>query len=630
MSSDVADGAAPAAKWLDELSLWYTGIAENSHYQEKVYCYFDSAAGKPDLNFAVVLEPTPAAADKAPESEPTAPARRLPAENTSKRTAEQSATVERSNLKNLLPTRAEGRGRVALRALPPAVRAPKDEAQDARPGDNKALPQSQSAGGAEVSDFKSSAARSFSINNTPVDYAFHMASSSALNEDLLKLLVRSPPPKDAPNCVSLAVSLSPETFKQDPCMQTEAGRYGILLRAALMAKVAGSKGNLALYINRLEDLREMFGKAEELPMPAIQRARVVRALWDLLEDVRETAPVIPDKLRQLPDELRAVLTGPARITPGGLADLAWYRWNLSLPIWISKHVTRLTRLGHLFAYAAFASLLLLSLHPALAPAAGGFADWLGQVAAWRSRALPDGATLAMAFAAAAGAFYALTTQRLTMPERVALSINDKIEAVLDSAIADLMKANMDVQIGRLGRGEPPGLIPESVARKLDDAFSLKELVNSYESTVRARLRHVAHEVRKAQNIRVESHQRVRNAALGVTASFVLLEIGSRIQDHRDLQAGTDAMSYAYWLHRQGPAATATAAGNPAAEGAPTAILDCARNEIVQHQPSSSECLDQWRESSLASSSQLLFLVFLIALIMFVVRVMRRASNEDAS
>ncbi|WP_228468596.1 hypothetical protein, partial [Achromobacter denitrificans] len=172
------------------------------------------------------------------------------------------------------------------------------------------------------------------------------------------------------------------------------------------------------------------------------------------------------------------------------------------------------------------------------------------------------------------------------------------------------------------------LIPESVARKLDDAFSLKELVNSYESTVRARLRHVAHEVRKAQNIRVESHQRVRNAALGVTASFVLLEIGSRIQDHRDLQAGTDAMSYAYWLHRQGPAATA--AGNPAAEGAPTAILDCARNEIVQHQPSSSECLDQWRESSLASSSQLLFLVFLIALIMFVVRVMRRASNEDAS
>ncbi|SSW68540.1 hypothetical protein [Achromobacter agilis] len=626
MSRDIADGATPVTKWLDELADWYRGIAENSHYQEKVYCYFDLASDKPDLKFSVVLEPTPAAGDKAADGEPPAKEERSPAENTTKRAAELPATIERSNLKNLLPTRAEARGRVALRALPAAVRAPQNEAKSATPDGNKALRMPQEAGGATVSDFKSTAARSFSINNTPVDYAFHMASSSALNEDLLKLLVRSPPPANSPNCISLAVSLSSET-RQDPCLQTDAGRYGILLRAALVAKVAGSKGNLALYINRLEDLREMFGKAEELPISAIKRARLMRSLWDLLEDVREKAPVIPGALRQLPTELRPALTGSPRVRLRDLGDLAWYRWNLTLPVWISKHVARLTKLGHLLAYAAFASLLLLSLHSALAPVDGAFADWLAHIAAWRSRALPDGATLAMAFAAAAGVLYALTTQRLTMPERVALSINDKIEGVLDSAIADLMKANMDVQIGRLGRGEPPGLIPESVARKLDEAFALKELVNSYESTVRARLRHVAHEVRKAQNIRLESHQRVRNAALGVTASFVLLEIGSRIQDHRDLQAGTDSMSYAYWLHRQDGAA---AAGSPHAVAAPSAILDCARTEIVQQKPSSPECLDQWRESSLASSSQLLFLVFLIALLMFVVRVMRRGGNQDAS
>ncbi|WP_043543999.1 hypothetical protein [Achromobacter sp. RTa] len=627
MNPDVADGATPVTKWLDELAAWYKGIAENSHYQEKVYCYFDSAEGKPDLKFAVVLEPTPAAGEKAADVEPPAQEKRGAAENTAKRTAELPSAVERSNLKNLLPTRAEARGRVALRALPPAVRTPQQEAKSPPPDGNKALRMPQAGGGASVSDFKSTAARSFSINNTPIDYAFHMASSSALNEDLLKLLVRSPPPANSPNCISLAVDLASDGLRQDPCLRTDAGRYGILLRAALVAKVAGSKGNLALYINRLEDLREMFGKAEELPLSAIKRARLTRALWNLLEDVREKAPVIPAALQQLPAELRPALTGSSRSKLRDLGDLAWYRWNLSLPVWIGRHVGRLTKLGHLLAYAAFASLLLLSLHPALAPVDGAFADWLAHVAAWRSRVLPDGATLAMTFAAAAGVIYALTTQRLTMPERVALSINDKIEAVLDSAIADLMKANMDVQIGRLGRGEPPGLIPESVARRLDDAFALKELVNSYESTVRARLRHVAHEVRKAQNIRLESHQRVRNAALGVTASFVLLEIGSRIQDHRDLQAGTDAMSYAYWLHRQEAGA---AGGGPQAQAAPSAILDCARTEIVQHRPSSPECLDQWRESSLASSSQLLFLVFLIALLMFVVRVMRRAGNQDES
>lgn len=617
MSRALINDATPVTTWLDELGKWYDGVAQNSHYQEKVYCYFNSAGGKPDLNFAVVLEPAvegkPAAVTP-PSSLPAASA----AENSSKRSVGQSASIKQASLKSLLPTRAEAQGRVALRRLPPARTAPAPQA-----GANKELAPNKSAEASTVSDFKTKAARSFSLSNTSADYAFHMASSSALNEDLLKLLVHSPPPDDAANAVSSALNLPSETLRQDPVLQTDAGRYGILLRAALVAKVAGSKGNLALYINRLEDLREMFGRAEALPVSAARRARLMHALWQLLDEVRETSPVIPPELKSLPDELRAVLDGRSRSPWRNLRALAWYRWNLTLPVWIGKYVGGLTRTGHVLAYAAFASLLLLSLHPALAPVEGAFADWLGHLAAWRSRVLPDGATLAMGFAALAGGFYALTTQRLTMPERVALSINDKIEAVLDSTIADLMKANMDVQVGRLGRGEPPGLIPESVARKLDEAFSLKELVNSYESTVRARLRHVAHEVRKAQNIRLESHQRIRNAALGVTASFVLLEIGSRIQDHRDLQAGTDAMSYAYWLHRQGTA------GNMQPAVAPAAILDCARTEIVARQPPSAECLDQWRESNLGSSSQLLFLVFLIALIMFVVRVMRRGSTEDA-
>lgn len=614
-------------KWLAALDEWYAGIEANSHFQARAHCYFEKPGAGAPLKFAVVLTQTPAeSASTAAPSTPEAPTAQTALENAVKPVGDRTPTNARPKLQGLLPTRSEARGKIVIRR-PAADSAPEPEQEPTLQAKVRKQPAATAAESKRAaSDFNSSVSYRFDIDNNLAGYAFHIASSSTLNEDLLELLVFAPPPPPSKTVhVSLAASLAPELHQQEPGLQTDAGQYGMLLRATLVAKVASSKGNLALYINRLEELRSMFDRTEAVGSSKCHKARLVRALWRLLEDMRETSPVVPKALQHLPSELKTRLQ-TSMVRPSDLGNLAWYAWNVSLPNWVGKRAGRLTKLGHGLAFGAFVSLLLLSLHPGLAPGGGALTQWLEHIAVWRSQVLPDGATLAVIFAMAASAVYAMTTQRLTMPERVALSINDKIETVLDSTIANLMKANMDVQIGRLGCGEPPGLIPEGVARKLDEAFALKELVNSYESTVRARQRHVAHEVRKAQGIRLESHQRVRNAALGVTASFVLLEIGSRIQDHRDLQAGTDTASFAYWLYRKQPFAQTD--GEAPLAPAPAVMLDCARKEVVQHQPPSPECLEQWRESALTSSSQLLFLVFLIALLMFAVRVMRRSNHSD--
>lgn len=621
----------PVEAWLKALDTWYTGIASNSHFQERVYYQFEPSDSGSHLNCTVTLTPSRTQPVELSVPEPTTEAQKVDDKNRSKSTNTTSLTNQRPALATLLPTRDEARGRVVVRPqpkiAPPTSGTPvSSQLSDV---DKSALRAPKDINRIAVSDFKTAQSYSFNIDNRLAGYSFKVASSSALNQDLLKLLVLGSPPSKSDECVYAATTLTPEMLNANACFQTESGLYGILLRAALVAKVTGSKANLALYINRLEELRSLFGEAGALPLSFTQRAQLTHMLWRLLDEVRETAPVIPAELQSLPGDVKRCLTGPARMGLSTISDVTWYGWNFSLPAWISKHIVALTRCGHLLAYGAFASLLLLALHPGLDFSGGTASQWLAQLSIWRTQYLPDGATLAIAFAAGAGVIYALTTRRLTMPERVALSINDKIEEVLDSTLADLMKANMDVQIGRLGRGEPPGLIPENVARKLDAAFSLKDMVNSYESTVRARRRHVAAEVSKAQHIRLESHQRLRNAALGVTASFVLLEIGGRIQDHRDLQAGTDAFSYAYWLERGNKIATSTNLPAPLSDIAVT-TLDCARTEIVQQHPPSPECLNEWRDSALASSSQLLFLVFLIAMLMFVVRVIRRVDQPDAS
>lgn len=628
MSTPVASTADNAVDtWLKTLDDWYSNVAKNSHYQERVYCYFEKSDSDSSMSFSVVLTPT-SEAQAAPTTppQPTLKPQESDEKNRSKPNRVSSLNNDRPGLANLLPTRAEARGRVVVRTQPrPAPTAPLADINTTPPQNIRKDTDSHA-----VSDFKTLQTYNFNIDNSLAGRSFKIASSSALNEDLLKVLVLGPPPTQPDTCVSMPAILSSETLASDPCFRSEGGRYGILLRAALVAKVTCSKANLSLYINRLEDLRALFRDAAALPLSLPQRARLIRSLWDLLGEVRESDPVIPKRLQHLPTVLRKQLTPSTGIGLSTLGDLAWYGWHFSLPFWISKHITALTRFGHLLAYAAFASLLLMSIHPALDFTHGAASNWLAQLAAWRDQFLPDAATLAITFAACAGGIYALVTRRLTMPEHVALSINDKIEEVLDSTLADLMKANMDVQIGRLGRGEAPGLIPESIARKLDTAFALKDMVNSYESTVRARRRHVAAEVSKAQHIRLESHQRLRNAALGVTASFVLLEIGGRIQDHRDLQSGTDYLSYAYWLESSNRTDDATAKNVSVSKTTDIKTLDCARTEIVQQKTASPECLHEWRDSSLAFSSQLLFLVFLIAMLMFIVRVIRRVDKPDAS
>ena len=631
MSQSSSNTVPPVEKWLQSFDAWYSDIEQNHRYQESAHCYFElDETSQPFLNVTIVLTKTPS---KRPETD--APATPAPEDEENKSKQSEGSTVdnephkrinsESHKLVKLLPTREEvAQGRIVVRlpqAAPPATQAEATVPGDAVQG-NKPAPEGRLPDQTIVQDFKSSVGHSFNIDNALAGRSFRIASNSALNQDLLKLLVLDSRPTPSPDITITPAILSPERLWQEPSLQTEGGRYGILLRAALLAKVTGSKANISLFINRLEDLRALFAQAEHLELPLWKKAAIVHSLWMLLEEVQETDPVIPESLLHLPATLRHLLTDTKPLPfQQRWRHVLWYRWNRTLPTRISQHIHLLTRGGHVLAYAAFVSLLLLSVHPSVAPISDALAGLFSTLAHWRATLFPDPAALAITLATAAGLTYALTTHRLTLPEKVALTINDKIETILDSTLADLMKANMDVQIGRLGRGEPPGTTPEGVARKLDEVFSLKELVNSYESTVRARRRHVAEEVGKAQRIRLESHQRLRNAALGVTASFVLLEIGSRIQDHRDIQAGTDTLSYIYWLERRGADGVRPPSSDPSR--VPEAMLDCARTEIIEQRPPSPECLDQWRENSLASSSQLLFLVFTISMLIFFVRVMRR-------
>lgn len=700
-SSD--EPSIPLTEWRARLDAWCADIDRNTHYQERAYCYFEQTSKGPVLKFDIALHPSPA--EQPPAQEQTAAVQPAipPAEQVRKADIGVHVVNARPALAKLLPTRAEAQGRVVVRKPSPQTlpsqtsesQEPPSLARQHSPGlqPSSSAPSVgvQSGSGTDIraSDTKTLKSNSLSvINNVGVmDRPLLIAARSALNQDLASVVVQS-----APGVLERADLVRPALLQNDALineadLQTVAGRYGIVLRAALMAKVTGSKANVGLLINRLENLREIFTQADHLSASRMHKAQIMRALWQMLDDLHGTEAVTAADVKGHVQSIRTLIDTPLHSGLSGLlsrvAALAWYQWHVRLPLWVSAHIDLLSRIGHALAAGAFAALLVFCVHPALSPWDGTLANLLALFEQWRGQWPVDAATLAVLLAGGAAGMFALTTQRLTLPERVALEINDKIETVLDSTLADLMKANMDVQIGRLGRAEPPAIMPEALARRLDDIFALKELVNSYESTVRARRRHVADEVNKAQGIRRESYQRLRNAALGVTASFVLLEIGSRIQSHRDLQYGTDAQSYAYWLlgrsgvqdsasvqvaERVNPAvleysdgqdgtfvqgvqhkaasvlspsvvsgsglgvggseSTGSGVTGSGVVNAPKETLDCARTEIAQQQPPSSECLDAWRDSALASSSQLLFLVFLIAMLMFVVRVMRRGSEPD--
>ncbi len=401
------------------------------------------------------------------------------------------------------------------------------------------------------------------------------------------------------------------------------------------------------------------GTHASVPIKLAHRAYLMHSVWKLINEMGVDDKYISESIRKRIADGRPLID--ALLTPGdqqrtsapepsdekkhvnaptprnsvdsirgltlreALTARLWYFSRVTLARRVEKNNSMLTKLGHGFAFAAFASLLMLSWGKTNFWAAQ---DLLGGMVVSVLNRLPDGAGAAIIFAAVACCFYAITTQRLIMRDRAALLVNEKIEAALDASLADLMKGNMDVQIGRLGHDEPVSPIPEHLARRLDEAFAFKEMVNSYESSVRARLRHVAQAVGKAERIRADSQQRIRNAALGVTASFVLLEIGGRIQNHRDLLAGTDPQSYAYWLHRDSGSVHAGEGAAPA--HVPRTSLDCARTEIIEQLPASSACLNEWRESALSSSSWLLLLVFFIAMVLFAVRVLKPSSNNSLS
>ena len=645
MSLAPSDHAQGIENWLKSLDQWYCGIEDNSHYLESAYCHFERGDdGNTYLNATVVLQATQTRSEQSADSIVATETQEPDQENRQKATDSVPVTNERPRLLTLLPSRAEAaQGKVVVRQPPKATTPPAQDKPAADSEDKKSPAQTSQTQKETVSNFINETNPRFNIDNNLAGRSFKMTENSALNRDLLELITLGRPPASSERCILIPIVLSSDKLKQEPCLQTDAGRYGIMLRSALLAKVTGSKANLSLYINRLEDIRALFSQAERLKLSRWQAAAVHRSLWKLLNETQlwklrdeshAAVQVIPKSLKMLPAQLRNMLTDPVpKPLSRKWSDLLWYRWNRTIPAWISDNERKLTLSGHVMAYGAFVSLVWLSLHAALAPDNGIITSLIHQLVIWRSYLMADNATIAIALATAAGLIYALTTKRLTLEERIALSINDKIEAVLDSILADLMKANMDVQIGRLGRSEPPGGIPESVARKLDEVFAMKELVNSYESTVRARRRHVAEEVGKAQRIRAESYQRLRNAALGVTASFVLFEIGSRIQDHRDMLAGTDPYSFSYWMSRRNAGNTTHASvadtGNAPAITAPEAILDCARTEIIEQRPPSPECLDQWRDNALGSSSQLLFLVFLISMLIFFVRVSRRDDGNGS-
>ena len=684
--------------WLASLKTWYQEINENSHYRESAYCDFERTdEGQTYLNATIVLQATPVRLPERGKADHSPVTSGQDEENRATKRPVVGVTNDRPKLVNLLPTRAQAaHGKIIVRQ---PVKTDSDSEAIAGidvPPARKGVSPTANNGLNSTTDFNTTVGERINLGNDLALEKSKGSESSTLNHHLGKLLVLRRPPVEAPGITHIPIVLCSDHLKNEPCLQTDAGRYGILLRAALLAKVTGSKANLSLYINRLEDIRALFAQADTLGLSLWQKAALSRALLRLLEETRlwvqpdktevsESAeheteykstrhPIIPETLNNLPDHLRKLLKGKtidqsSPISPVAfwraktslpskrrmsvllwqrlkrrVPILAWYHWNRTVPDWVNMNEVRLTLTGHMLAYGAFASLIWLSLHREAIPEVVLSLPGMHQLLAWRASALPDTAALAVGLAIAAGLIYALTTKRLTLEDRFALTINDKIETVLDSILADLMKANMDVQIGRMGRGEPPGTIPESVSRKLDEIFALKELVNSYESTVRARRRHVAEEVSKEQRIRVERNQQLRNAALGVTASFVLFEIGSRIQDHRDLIAGTDPYSFSYWMSKRSsnndaPGPLTDGASNSGTKGAhentgtlanaPQTTLKCAYTEIKEQSPASPECLSQWRDNALGSSSQLLLLVFVMAMLIFFVRVIRRGTSQES-
>lgn len=657
-------------EWLELLKAWYREINENIYYRESAYCDFKRTDdGKTYLSATIVLRATPASLLERAQGDHSPVDAAQDEQNLATKLTHVDVTNDGPKLVKMLPTREEAAyGKVVVRKLSETASretapSPPSGTGTSNQQKNKALSPKGNDRLNATSDFNTTASERINLGN---DLSHE---KSTLNHDLSKLLVLRSPPAEESGVRHIPIVLDADQLKNEPCLQTEAGRYGLLLRAALLAKVTGSKANLSLYINRLEDIRALFARADALKLSSWQKAALSNKLFVLLEGthlwvqsdknpetdskshVRDSkndseadggsdhapeykeAPhqIILDELDQFPSNFRKCLP-----------TLAWYHWHRTVPALVNNNATRLTLTGHILAYGAFASLIWLSLSGEALSDSMFSLPGMHYVPVWLIDRMPDPALLAIALAVLAGLVYALTTKRLTLKDRFALTINDKIEKVLDSILADLMKANMDVQIGRIGRGEPPGTIPESVSRKLDEIFAMKELVNSYESTVRARRRHVAEEVSKEQSIRLERNQRLRNAALGVTASFVLFEIGSRIQDHRDLIAGTDPYSFSYWMSRRqkngNGQGTSVDAANPAQANAtqgetetavyePQTTLKCAYTEIKEQSPPSPECLDQWRGNALGSSSELLFLVFLIAMLIFFVRVIRRDDSK---
>ena len=210
-----------------------------------------------------------------------------------------------------------------------------------------------------------------------------------------------------------------------------------------------------------------------------------------------------------------------------------------------------------------------------------------------------------------------------------ITAHQYLTARLNAALTHLAATNMNVQIGNidkfartLGNYSP---LPEGYIRHLDSLLETKEAINSFESTIRARMRHVEAEVQEEAAEHAKLTRRLRGAAVTVGASFVVLEIGQRVQDFRDLRAGTDPKSYFYWLKLTPSDATAaapgglqtgTGAGTQAAANAEPVTPAAALNACVEGAPT--RCLADWRGQELQSSTQIVLATLIVAVIFFAV------------
>lgn len=219
-----------------------------------------------------------------------------------------------------------------------------------------------------------------------------------------------------------------------------------------------------------------------------------------------------------------------------------------------------------------------------------------------------------------------------LPKQVELLHRRWVHRMLSSAVTELVTSNSDSVLGKTGKwnhvaGYSP--VPEAEIRRLDDELRVKEAINSFESTIRARIRNVDDTLRSVEESRHESFERLKSGALGITASFLVFEVGERIQTQRDLNAGHGQKAFKAWMSMGGSEGTSAHPGTGGTQGGVAAIpaLGCPAFDAgsvvpITEIPHTDACLQAWLDADRQSSLELVLVTIVISIIIVVLRTFR--------